>query len=243
MEERKKIQQKRKIIRIIITIAALLFCLFLGYIMIRFAANKEYFNYWMDSHGIFGKVLYCLMVIFQIIVAIIPGEPLEIAGGYAFGVWWGTILYLVSATLGGMCVFALVRRYGDGIMEMFFSKEKIGELKCLQVTKSIDKGKKERLLFVLFILPGTPKDLLCYFAGMTRVSPLAWLLVCSFGRLPSLLTSTIGGSAIGTNNLKGALWAFGIAAVISIFGILIYRFIKKREHREPGKKDENIDSK
>lgn len=232
-------QKNKRLIRIIIIAIALVFCFFLGYIMIKFAMDREYFNSWMDSHGIFGKLLYCFMVIFQIVVAIIPGEPLEIAGGYAFGAWWGTILYLVSATIGGMLVFILVRKYGDNVVEMFFSKEKMNELRFLQATKSIDKGKKEALLFIIFILPGTPKDLLCYFAGMTRVSPKAWFFVCSLGRLPSLLTSTIGGSAISTSNLKGALWAFGIALIISLIGVIIYRIIKKRSSGDDSEKDES----
>ena len=79
-----------------------LLCWFVGRPMIRFVSEPEKFRLWVDEHGIWGRLAFIGMVIFQIIVAIIPGEPLEIGAGYAFGAVEGTILCLIGAVLVGV---------------------------------------------------------------------------------------------------------------------------------------------
>ena len=105
-----------------------LLCWFVGRPMIRFVSEPEKFRLWVDEHGIWGRLAFIGMVIFQIIVAIIPGEPLEIGAGYAFGAVEGTILCLTGAVLGGAIVVLLVRRYGIKLVEVFFPREKIMSL-------------------------------------------------------------------------------------------------------------------
>ena len=90
-----------------------LLCWFVGRPMIRFVSEPEKFRLWVDEHGIWGRLAFIGMVIFQIIVAIIPGEPLEIGAGYAFGAVEGTILCLIGAVLVGVN-FAKGLAYGAG---------------------------------------------------------------------------------------------------------------------------------
>ncbi len=222
--ELSKLQKVRKIVRIMLVILALLFCCLLGYIMVKFAMDKVFFKTWMEEHGIMGRVIYMIMVVFQVIIALIPGEPVEIAGGYAFGAFQGTILYLISSAIGSMLVFLLVRKYGTGFVEMFFSKKDINGLEFLR------NKRREALLILLFVIPGTPKDLLCYFAGLTNIKTRTWLLVCSMGRIPSIITSTIGGDALENSNYTWAIVAFSIALAISIGGIIIYKTIRRRHN-------------
>lgn len=66
--------------------------------------------------------------------------------------------------------------------------------------------KRDLLFWIVFVVPGTPKDLLCYFAGLTDLSWGKWLLICSAGRLPSIITSTVGGSAVGGRQYLFAIW-------------------------------------
>ena len=73
------------------------------------------------------------------------------------------------------------------------------------------------------MIPGTPKDLLCYFAGLTDIRLSLWLLICSLGRLPSIVTSTVGGDALGTSNYWFAAAVFAITLVISLVGLLFYK--------------------
>lgn len=225
-EKDKKLQKTRKVVRIILIILALLFCVFLGYIIVKFATDREFFKMWMREHGVLGAVIYVIMVIFQVIVALVPGEPVEIAGGYAFGAIQGTLLYLMGSTIGSMIVFLLVRKYGTGLVEMVFTKKDIKGLEFLR------NKRREALLILLFVIPGTPKDLLCYFAGLTTISTRIWLVVSSLGRIPSIVTSTIGGDALEKNDYTWSIVAFSIAITLSLIGIIIYKIMHKNHNEE-----------
>ncbi len=186
--------------------------------VLRFAGEPEDFRSWVDKSGAFAPLAYMGMVIVQIIVALIPGEALEIAGGYAFGAVEGTLLCLAAATIGSLIVFGLVRKFGVKLFEVFFSLEKLRSLRFLRASR-----KRDILFLIIFMIPGTPKDLLCYFAGLTDIKFPVWLLICSLGRLPSIITSTIGGNALGTEKYLFALIVFALTLLISGAGIIIYK--------------------
>jgi len=191
----------------------------------RLATQPEQFRAWVDSHGLNAQLTYVCMVLLQVIVAIIPGEPVEIAGGYAFGAWEGTLLFFLGATTGSMLVFILVRRFGVRFVRLFFGEEKLERLRFLK------KSPRRTLLFlIIFMIPGTPKDLLCYFAGLTDMKPVTWLVICSFGRIPSLVTSTLGGSALGDRSYFFAAIVFSAALLISLGGLLVYQYICRRNN-------------
>ena len=220
-EKQKKMLSAAAIIIFILLFAALAW--FVGRPMIRFARQPEQFRSWVDGHGALGCAAYAAMVFLQVVVAIIPGEPLEIAGGYAFGAWWGTALCLIGAVLGSAAVFALVRRWGRPLAEVVFPKEKLDKLQFLH-----SSPKRTALLWLIFTAPGTPKDLLCYFAGLTDMKWRTWLLIATVGRLPSSVTSTVGGGALGDRNYTAAAIAFGVALAAAGVGYLVYRAVCRR---------------
>ena len=200
---------------------------FIGRPMLKFVSEPEKFRAWVDAHGAWGKLAYMGMVILQVVVALIPGEPFEIAAGYAFGAVEGTLLCLIASALGSVCVFLLVRRFGQRLAEIFFSPEKLRSVRFLQASP-----KRDLLFLIVFMLPGTPKDLLCYFAGLTNIRFPVWLLICSLGRLPSIVTSAIGGNALGTKNYWGAILVFVITLAISAAGLLFYDRLCDRKQKE-----------
>lgn len=220
-EKQKEMLSAAAIILFILLFAALAW--FVGRPMIRFARQPEQFRSWVDGHGALGCAAYAAMVFLQVVVAIIPGEPLEIAGGYAFGAWWGTALCLIGAVLGSAAVFALVRRWGRPLAEVVFPKEKLDKLQFLH-----SSPKRTALLWLIFTAPGTPKDLLCYFAGLTDMKWRTWLLIATVGRLPSIVTSTVGGGALGDRNYTAAAIAFGVALAAAGVGYLVYRAVCRR---------------
>jgi len=197
-----------------------LICVYVGGPMLRFASEPEKFRLWVGEKGMLGKLAYGGMVFLQVIVAIIPGEPLEIVGGYAFGALEGTLICTAGAALGSILVFCLVRRFGVRMVEIFFTRESTRVLRFLKKTP-----RRRLLLMILFIVPGTPKDLLCYYAGLTDIPWKHWLILCSLGRLPSIVTSTIGGDFLGTREFWYALIIFGAAAMIALLGVTVYRRI------------------
>lgn len=206
----------------ILAIAAL--CWLVGSPLIRFASQPERFRQWVDAHGLWGELAYMGMVMLQVILAVIPGEPFEIAGGYAFGAGKGTVLCLAAATAGSLLVFGMVRLLGHRLVRVFFSQQQIDSLRFLKTSP-----KRDFLFLMIFMIPGTPKDLMCYFAGLTDIRLGVWLLICSVGRLPSLVSSTVGGDALGTENYRFAAVVFAAALGLSGLGLLLYRHICRRK--------------
>ena len=151
---------------------SLLICWFAGRPLIQFAREPELFRQWVDRQGIWAPLLFMGMVILQIVVAVIPGEPLEIAAGYAFGALEGTLWCLLGAFVGRVMVFLLVRRFGARAVEVFFPLEKLQSLRFLQNERRLTFW-----VFFLFFLPGTPKDVLCYIVGLTNLPLRSWLII------------------------------------------------------------------
>ncbi len=154
----------KRIIRIISAVIFIAVIGVLSYTTYKVVTDKETFKMWVDDHCILGRVLYVLMVMIQIMVAVIPGGPIEVAGGYAFGAVHGIILFIIGATAGSLMVFMLVRKFGQHLVEIYFKKHQIDKLKFLQ-----DERKRDPLFFILFLLPGAPKDLLWYMAWFTNM--------------------------------------------------------------------------
>ncbi len=202
---------------------------FVGRPMLKFVSEPERFRDWVDSGGLMSRVYFLGMQLLQVFFAIIPGEPMEIGAGYAFGAVEGTLLCLAGTTIGSMAVYFFVRRFGVKAVEIFFSKEKIESLRFLR-----DAHRRNTLVFLLMLIPGTPKDLLSYFVPLTGMGPLTWLWITSVARIPSIVTSTIGGSALGVQNYVFAAVALGMTLLISGIGLLIYRRICRvhQEHQE-----------
>ena len=205
--------------------------------LLKFAKEPEKFQAWVDSNGLWGRLAYMGMVIVQVVIALIPGEPFEIAAGYAFGALEGTVLCLTASTLGSLLVFGLVRRFGMRLVQIFFSREKLQTLRFLRASP-----RRDFLYLLIFMIPGTPKDLLCYFAGLTDVRFPVWLIICSLGRLPAIITSTVGGSALSEKNYWTAVAVFAVTFALSAVGMLIYNYICKRNNlRRNGEQEETAE--
>lgn len=199
-------------------------CIAVGFPMVRMAGEPEVFRDWVNEHGVWGKFFYVGIVALQVVVALIPGEPLELAGGYAFGALEGTILALLGIVIGSAMVFELVRRYGVKLVEVFFSREKIESLAFMK------NPKKTRVIaFLLMLIPGTPKDFLSYFAGLTKLRLMEWLVIVTVARIPSVISSTISGGAMGDQDYWLAAITMGVTVLLSAAGILYYRHICREQ--------------
>ena len=197
---------------------------FIGIPMIRLAKHPDVFRDWVDSFGIGGRVLFVCLVVIQVLVAFIPGEPVELAAGYTFGVVEGTLLTMAGFLAGSWIVFSLVRVYGTRLVEVFFPRHKIAELSFLKNPK-----KTKALAWILMTIPGTPKDFLSYFAGLTQLTARQWLSIVAVSRIPSLLTSVVSGAAAGEENYLLSIIMMAITLVISLAGMIYYRRICKQE--------------
>ena len=212
------------LLTIMITVVALVM---VGELLIRFVSDAETFRAWVEKNTGWSRIAYNGMLIFQVVFAIIPGGAFEVAGGYAFGALEGTILSVIGTTIGSTLVFLLVKRYGLKYVLLFFTKEQLDSAKFMHNEKRLDL-----IVFIAFLIPGTPKDLLCYVAGLTDMKLVHWISITSIARIPAITISTIGGNAIGTRSYLFAGIIFAVTILIAGIGILVYRRISKTEDLE-----------
>ncbi len=223
-----KTYSKRYAATVLSVISALLCVLsVLGFLFIRAKfQNSDAVRAWVQQNYALGIVVMLFVCAVQVVIAFIPGELVEIAVGYAFGPWLGAAICMVGATLGSVVAILLARRFGRRLVESLYPREKLDALPILNVPK-----KRNFMTFLLFLIPGTPKDLLTYVIGMTSMSIPLYVALTAVARFPSVIISTLGGDALGENQFRSAIIIFVIAAVISGLGYLAYLLIQKASKR------------
>ncbi|GHU74022.1 hypothetical protein AGMMS49992_14340 [Clostridia bacterium] len=220
--------EKRRRRIAIIGLAAILLLLAVGAVaigapLIRWVTDPAQFRAWAQGHGAAAKWAMLGIAAVQVVLAFIPGEPIQIAAGMAFGTWWGVMLVMAGIGLGQAVVFALVKRYGMRFVELFFDKESIYNLPLFQNHKRLDS-----LIFLLFFIPGMPKDLFTYAAALTPIGIWQFLGLSMLARSPAMFASAWGGSAISGSRWKTAGIVLGVTALIGLGGIIYYRRIQQR---------------
>ncbi|WP_255467138.1 TVP38/TMEM64 family protein [Raoultibacter phocaeensis] len=179
---------------------------------------------WVGERGLLAPVLMALLVVAQVVVAVLPGEPLELGAGYAFGFWEGTALCLVGSLIGTVIVVALTRTVGIKVVELFFSREKIESVSWLRSSKRF-----ELILFVCFLIPGTPKDIMTYVAGLTPCRASRIAAITTIGRIPSIISSTLASAYAAEGNWAATAIVAGLTLVLVVIGVGAYALVAKRE--------------
>lgn len=227
MPEKMEYERKRKVLAgISIGVVAVLIVLLTLFIWnwLRSFSQDDFRDY-IQSFGAGGPLVLLGLQFLQVFIALIPGELLETAAGYAFGPWIGTAICYIGVGLASALIFALTRRYGVKLVEIFVDRERINELRFLNTER-----KRNNLIFLLYFIPGTPKDLLTYFVGLTDIKLSTFLILSMIARIPSVISSTFGGHLLGEERYTGAIVLYGITGLVSALGLLGYNlYLKKKQ--------------
>ena len=148
----------------------------------------------------------------QIFLFILPGEPLEILAGMCYGGIGGTIFITVSVFIITSAVFFTVRKLGRKFVYDFCSEERVKKIENSKLFKN--PKKIEFIMMILFLIPGTPKDLLVYIAGLLPIKPLRFILISTFARLPSVISSTFAGSNLVVGDWKMSIIIYAVTFLI-----------------------------
>ncbi len=219
---------KIKIFKIILAILVL--TLFIGIITYLFPVMKDLssiegqiaFKEKVDNSGMFGLLSLFGLQVAQIFLIIVPGEPIEILAGMCYGGFWGTIFIMVSAFIISTTIFFLVRKFGRKFVYDFCDEKKVAKIENSKLFQN--PNKIELIMLILFLIPGTPKDLLVYIAGLLPIKPIRFILISSLARFPSVISSTLAGENLAIGDWKMSIILY--AAVLIIVGIIIF-FINK----------------
>lgn len=163
------IEKKTSVIKkIFICIFAALFIAGGVYFVIEYKngefSNLETFQDYINSYGLYGPLFLCIFQCFKVIYAFIPGTLGYIVGPTLFGTIIGIICNYVGICLGSFVAFWLSKKFGNSIIKQIFSEKKYE--KCVSWINRKTKNFSIVLWFLLLI-PFSPDDFLCYFAGLT----------------------------------------------------------------------------
>lgn len=189
-------------------------------------SNPDAVHAYVEQHAVLSRLAIIGVNTLQIVLAILPGEPIELASGYAFGFWEGTAACLVASAVGSSLVYWAVHRWGWKVMGLFFTREQFERFSWLKDTRKL-----ELIMLVIFLIPGTPKDFLTYFAGLTRMRFGAVLAIATVGRIPSIVTSTVAASAFGAGEYGIMVVSMVIAVLLAGLGAIAYGLLEARARR------------
>ncbi len=191
--------------------------------LLAWLADARAVRAFVSDHAFVSRLAMLGINIVQVLLAFLPGEPVELASGYAFGFWEGTALCLVASGLATSMIYWATRRWGWKLVGLFFDRSLLDRFSWLKSAKRL-----ELIMFIVFLIPGTPKDFLTYFAGLTNMRFLPVVLIATFGRIPSIVTSTIAASAVGSGNWPLVACTLVASAFLLAVGGLLYRRLRSR---------------
>lgn len=221
-------KQKKNLAGVILfLIVALILGILVSKPLGKFLTDPSEFQAFAKDQPVFAAIAMVGIMCLQIVIAVIPGEPVQLAAGYAFGSIWGTILALGGSALGSAIVFLLVKRYGRVVVDLFFSQEQLDKVDFIHDSKRLNL-----LVFILMFIPGTPKDLITYVIGLTPMKLSTWLLISIPARTPALLASTIAGASFGSGDHKVTIIVIAITGVLALLGIAYYAFLTKQAREQ-----------
>lgn len=191
--------------------------------LLAWLADARAVRAFVSDHAFVSRLAMLGINIVQVLLAFLPGEPVELASGYAFGFWEGTALCLVASGLATSAIYWATRRWGWKLVGLFFDRLLFDRFSWLKSAKRL-----ELIMLIVFLIPGTPKDFLTYFAGLTNMRFLPVVLIATFGRIPSIVTSTIAASAVGSGNWPLVACTLVASAFLLAVGGLMYRRLRSR---------------
>ncbi len=172
----------------------------------------------VESYGVAAPAVFIGVQVLQVVVFAIPGEFPQLAAGYLFGIPLGIVLTLGGAALGSAIGFLLARLLGRPFLHAIVS-----EKRSRRVEDLIASPRGVGILFLLYLIPGIPKDVLCYVAGIGRLRLGVYLLASTVGRLPGVAVSVISGDAAAERQWTVVAIALGIGVVFFVAGYLLRR--------------------
>lgn len=180
----------------------------------RFKSLDE-INQLLSQYKTASIFAYIGLQIFQIIVSVLPGQALQFAAGYAYPFWLGFLYSVIGVALGTVITFYLARLLGKEALHVIFGEEKFSRF-----VHTLNTKRSFLVLFVIFLIPGIPKDLFTYAAGVSEFRILPFLLLSLIGRTPAMMGSIMMGSMFYNGSYFGLVILGGVAVIAFIAGIV-----------------------
>jgi uncharacterized membrane protein YdjX (TVP38/TMEM64 family) len=180
----------------------------------HFFMDRNKLTSFLDSLGPLSFIGFIVLQALQVVAAPIPGEVTGFLGGYVYGAIPGVVFSTIGLTLGSWCAFILSKIFGRPFVERFVKKETITRYDYL-----LKHRKAAFLVFLLFLIPGFPKDYLCYILGLGPMNTKEFLVISTAGRFSGTVLLTMGGIYIRNHQYYRFFILLGIAIVILLISM------------------------
>ncbi len=187
--------------------------------IVKLTVSMDKFREFILSAGSMGPITFIFFQVLQTVIAPIPGEVIQIAGGYIYGVFFGSIYTTLGMLLGAVIAFYFTRFLGGAFIENLLKKKN-----SRWMADMVDNKKFSIFLFIIFIIPGLPKDLFIYAAGLTNIKPFRFFTILLVARFPWLLASVSIGANIYQKNYISTI----VISVVSVLGFIFGLIYKDR---------------
>lgn len=201
-----------KIFMLLLTAISIVIFIYYSPEILRILSSMDNFREYIRSTGSWGPIMFILFQVLQIVIAPIPGEVVQIAGGYIYGIGLGTLYNTIGMVLGSAMAFYFTRFIGRSYIEKLLQKK---DYKWMALIN--DEKKFSVFLFIFFVIPGLPKDFLVYVAALTSIGSLRFFIILLVARLPWIIGSVAVGSTIH-------LEQYGSAIIISVISVIAFIF-------------------
>ena len=162
----------------------------------------------------------------QVVVAFIPGEVVQIAAGLIYGPWVGALIILLGCVLSSSVVFLLVHRLGAPFVQAMVPEKYMDKMKAFE-----ESPKLNTIVFVLFLVPGLPKDVFTYLVPLTHMKMHTFVVLSNLARIPGIVISTYAASGLVKGDYAQSAIMFGVLAVVAVIALVAYNVVSKRREQ------------
>ena len=170
-----------------------------------------------------GFLILLAVQFLQIVVAFIPGEVVQVAAGMIYGPWVGALIIFIGCVISSAFIFVLVHKLGMPFVQAMVPEGALQKFRAFERT-----GKLNMLVFILFLIPGLPKDVFTYLVPLTDMKLPTFVLLSNLARLPGIVLSTYAASGLATGDYAESIAIFAVTALIAVVALLVYGRVAKR---------------
>jgi len=178
--------------------------------------SKEHLLDFISRHRPYAALVFIGLQAAQVVIAPVPGELTGFAGGLIFGPAWGVAFSTIGLTLGSWLAFSLARLLGRPLVERVVKAETIARYDYVM------QHKGRLLAFIMFLIPGFPKDYLCYMLGVGHMRLRDFLLIVTVGRMLGTSLLTLAGSYFESQRYGPLFVIIGLSLLLLLI-VTVYR--------------------
>ena len=178
--------------------------------VVRLYVDKYFLKRTLREWGVLAPVLFMALQALQVIISPIPGDATGFLGGYLFGEWLGLLYSTIGLTVGSVAAFAIGRWFGEHYVQRVVSVE------TWQRLGFIVEAEGAVLCFIIYLIPGLPKDIICYLFGLSPMPLWVFALVSGLGRVPGTWVLSAQGAHIATGNYFNVILVSAACAAVAL---------------------------